>query len=168
MISVDNQVSVFLYSIVGGIIMAFIYDIFRIKRKKVKSKAFTTYLEDIAYWIIAAAVMFGSVYISNDGEIRSYVLLGTLIGIIFYTIFLSKIVVAVILVILKVLTRIFISLWKLVSYPFFIIFRILKVPLGFLFRLIAKTLRKTRRISRIKLSIHNVKRRIFKNSRKKI
>jgi spore cortex biosynthesis protein YabQ len=148
--------------------MAFIYDIFRIKRKKVKSKAFITYLEDLAYWIIAALVMFISVYFSNDGEIRSYVILGTLIGIIFYTIFLSKIIMAAVMAILKVLTKIFIYFCKLITYPIFIIYKILKVPLGFLFSFLVDITRKTRRVSRIKLSILIIKKRMFKNSRKKI
>ena len=148
--------------------MAFIYDIFRIKRKKVKSGTLMTYIEDLVYWVIAAFVIFSTVYLSNDGEIRSFVILGTLIGIILYTIFLSKIVVTIILALIKILTKIIISLWKLITYPMIIIYKIFRIPLGFLFGRLAKLMVKTKRVSRTNLSILIVKRRIFKNSRKKI
>jgi spore cortex biosynthesis protein YabQ len=168
LISIDNQVIVFLYSIIGGIVIAFIYDVFRIKRKKIKSRAFITYLEDFAYWIIVAVVMFTSVYISNDGEIRSYIFLGTIIGLIIYILFLSKIVVMILMALIELLTKIFKTLWKIATLPFYIIYKILRFPISYLFGILRKIFVKTRRISKMRLSILVVRRRIFKNSRKKI
>lgn len=39
--------------IIVGILLAFIYDLFRITRKAFTTKDFITYLEDILFWIIA-------------------------------------------------------------------------------------------------------------------
>lgn len=168
LISINNQVIVFLYSVLGGIVIAFTYDVFRIKRKKIKTRTYVTYIEDLVYWIIVAIIMFSSVYISNDGEIRGYIFLGTLIGLIFYILVLSKIVVTFIMALLQVLTKIFVTFWKIVTLPFHIIFKILRVPMGFLFGVTKKSFKKARRVSKVKLSILVVRRRIFKNSRKKI
>jgi spore cortex biosynthesis protein YabQ len=168
LISVNNQVIIFLYSIIAGIIIAFIYDLFRIKRKKIKSRAFVTYLEDFVYWLIVAIIMFSSFYISNDGEMRGYIFFGTIIGLIFYVLFLSKIVITVSMAILNLLTRIFVFVWKVATYPIRIIFRILKVPMRFLFTVARKAFRKTRRVSKVKFSILVIRKRMFKNSRKKI
>lgn len=38
--------------IIVGILLAFIYDLFRISRKAFNTKDFITYLEDILFWII--------------------------------------------------------------------------------------------------------------------
>jgi len=65
-------------------IIAFIYDAFRIKRRAVKTSALVTYIEDIIYWIIVSIIMFAVVYYSNEGEIRGYLFLGTILGAVLY------------------------------------------------------------------------------------
>ena len=57
-------------------LIAFIFDLFRIKRKAVETGNLLTYIEDLLYWIIAALVMFAVVYLANEGELRGYIFLG--------------------------------------------------------------------------------------------
>ena len=83
-VSVSNQAYVFLSCVLGGMIIAFVYDIFRVRRKAIKSGNLIVYFEDFIYWIIVALVLFAVVYRSNEGEIRGYLILGVIIGIILY------------------------------------------------------------------------------------
>ena len=62
-------------------IIAFIYDVFRI-RKAIRTSNIIVYFEDFIYWILVALVLF-VVYISNEGELRGYLIVGAIIGIIY-------------------------------------------------------------------------------------
>jgi len=46
-VSVSNQAYVFLNCVLGGMIVAFVYDIFRVRRKAIKSSNLIVYFEDL-------------------------------------------------------------------------------------------------------------------------
>lgn len=167
-VSVSTQALIFIQSVAGGIIIAFIYDLFRIKRKAVRSRTISIYIEDFLFWILVALVMFGVVYRSNDGEVRGYIFLGTFIGLVLYMLLLSRVVMKVSLKIIEIAVKVFKILWRVVSYPFRILYRILRVPLGFLLRGLRRGWKQTRRMGRRRLSRLSMGRKIFKNARKKI
>jgi len=83
-------------------IVAFVYDIFRVRRKAIKSSNLIVYFEDFIYWIIVALILFAIIYRSNEGELRGYLMLGVAIGIILYALLLSRIVMAVFLFVIKI------------------------------------------------------------------
>jgi len=91
----------FLNCVLGGMIVAFVYDIFRVRRKAIKSSNLIVYFEDFIYWIIVALILFAIIYRSNEGELRGYLMLGVAIGIILYALLLSRIVMAVFLFVIK-------------------------------------------------------------------
>lgn len=167
-VSLSNQAHVFLCSVLGGILIAFIYDAFRIRRRAVKSGSIIIYVEDLIYWIIAAIVMFGVVYYSNEGEIRGYIFIGAVIGVVLYVLLLSKFIMAAALFILKVLSSIMKFVWVIVSYPFRLIIRILAVPARLTVKAAKKGARGARRIARSRLTKASMLRRMFKNMLKKI
>ena len=171
-IFVSNQVSsqayIFLCSVIGGALIGFIYDIFRIKRKAIRTNNIALYIEDFIYWIIVSLVMFGVVYYSNDGEIRGFTFLGTAIGVVLYILLLSKYVIKVALFIIRTVYRVLKVMWKVVAFPFKIVFKILRIPAGFLLKHMKKTYRKTRSIGRNQMSKAIIWGRVFKNIRKKI
>ena len=55
-VSVSNQAYVFELCL-GGMIIAFLYDIFRVRRKAIRSGNLIVYFEDFIYWIIVALVL---------------------------------------------------------------------------------------------------------------
>lgn len=167
-ISVNNQAYIFLCSILAGAIIAFIYDAFRIKRKAVKTVGLLVQLEDILFWVLVAVVMLTTVYYSNEGELRGYIFLGALLGIIFYSLLLSKLVMRSSLFIIKIVTTVFKGIWWVVTYPFKLIYRLLSYPAGFIYGSLKKGMRKARRIGRIRMEKARLWKRVFKNLRKKI
>lgn len=149
-------------------LIAFIYDAFRIKRRAVKTRGISIYFEDFLYWIIVTLVMFGVVYRINDGEIRGYIFLGTLLGLILYILLLSRIVINLFMAIIRVIIRVIRVLWYIVSFPLKIIFRILRIPCRALFIKLHVFYRSGRKISKNRLSLLRKRMKLFNNARKKI
>jgi spore cortex biosynthesis protein YabQ len=165
---VGSQVYVFLFAVVGGMIIGFIYDLFRIKRKAIVTGRVAIFIEDTLYWIIATVVMFLVVYKSNDGELRTYIFIGVALGVILYALVLSKIVVSSAIFILRVVYKSFKLLWKIVSYPFKIIIKILAIPASFLKRCIRSLCKKSVHITRNQKSKSAMWKKIFRSRRKKL
>lgn len=149
-------------------LIAFIYDAFRIKRKTFKTSTIFIYMEDIAYWLIAVVVMFAVIYYSNEGEIRGYIFIGTVLGIILYSLLFSKIVTRVLLFIIKVVRESVKIIWRIVTYPVIIILRILAIPARFFYMIVSKTARRVKHIGKSRLNKISIWKRVFKNIRKKI
>lgn len=149
-------------------LIAFLYDIFRIKRKAIKTRSITIYIEDLIYWIIASLVMFGVVYYSNDGEIRGFILFGTVTGVITYILLFSRIVIKLSLLIIEIISRVLKFIWIVLTYPFRVIFKILRIPLGFLARVSRKTFRRVKSSGRSKVERMAIWSRLFRNIIKKI
>lgn len=107
----------FIFAITGALIGA-LFDIFRILRKSFKTADWITYIQDIIFWILAGSIMLFSIFTFNNGQIRSYVFIGMLIGIILYMLIISKIFVKFSVSIIKFVKRV-------LSYPIKIIKNIL-------------------------------------------
>ncbi|MHB8063133.1 MAG: spore cortex biosynthesis protein YabQ [Ruminiclostridium sp.] len=151
MIFIVNQVYIFLYAILGGIIVAFLYDVLRIKRRAIRTSVIIVSLEDILYWVVAAVFLFVTVYKSNSGEMRGYIFIGNVIGVILYESLFSKIIINSSVMVINLIKRIIVFICKILSYPFKLIFKILKVPISFIFKHIIKfakiSLKETKSIS---------------------
>ena len=93
---IANQVYVFFWSILVGVVLALIFDFFRISRRKGTTKNFVVYMQDVLYWIIVAIIIIISAFVTNDGELRGYMFIGYAIGAIFYLILFSKIFIKII------------------------------------------------------------------------
>lgn len=85
-----NQIYCFFIFIVVGIVISILFDIFRILRKVFKTPDIVTYIEDIIFGVLAGIIIIYSIFKFNNGEIRSYLFVGILIGILSYLFTLSK------------------------------------------------------------------------------
>lgn len=164
----SNQAYIFLCSIVSGMFIAFIYDLFRIKRKAVKTADILIHIEDFIYWIIVAVVMFTVVYYSNEGEIRAYIFIGTAIGAILYALLLSMLVVASFMTVIRIVSIILKAIWTVVTFPIRLLLKLLYYPGRFLGRLGKKTYSKTKRIGKRGMVRIRLYGRAVKNIIKKI
>jgi len=139
---VSRQAYVFLCTVAGGMAIALVYDIFRIIRKAVKTGSLLTYAEDLVYWVIAAAIMLVTIYYSNEGEIRGFLFVGTIIGVVLYSTLFSKFVMGSSLFIINMTIKIVKTVMFVILYPFRFILRILAAPVRKLARLVFNSLRK--------------------------
>lgn len=84
-----QQSSLFLISMLYGVILGVWYDFFRAVRKKVSHRNRTVHMEDVVFCLSAAAGLFLLFQIYNQGRIRFYVLLGLFAGAVAYFFVLS-------------------------------------------------------------------------------
>ncbi len=138
---IAEQVYIFLYAILAGAAAAFLYDILRIKRRAIKTGVIFVSLEDILYWLIAAVLLFVTVYYSNNGQMRGFIFIGNAIGVILYETLLSNIVIKSSITIINIVKIILRFIWKVISYPFKLLYKIISIPTLFIFGLIVKMLR---------------------------
>lgn len=87
---IQNQTYVFLWSLFVGVILAVIFDFFRILRRKGNTPNYMVYIQDIIYWIIITFIIIMSAFITNDGELRGYMFIGYILGAIVYIVTISR------------------------------------------------------------------------------
>ena len=89
---INTQVYLFLIFIINGFIIGLLFDFFRILRKAIKTSDFITYIEDALFWILTGLLILYSIFTYNNGEIRLFMFLAIVLGILLYVIILSKFV----------------------------------------------------------------------------
>ena len=116
-----SQAHVFLIFILNGIVIAFIFDIFRIFRKSFQTPDWITYIEDIIFWFITCIILAYSIYTYNNGQIRLFMFIGLIIG--------AKII--------QFLKKIIVKIIYYITYPAKIILKIIRKlllkPICFIF-----------------------------------
>jgi spore cortex biosynthesis protein YabQ len=87
----------------AGVLAAFLYDLFRLKRRLIKTGAIVIHIEDVLYWIIATVIIFLASYVVSSGETRFYFFAGVFTGGLLYFMLLSKLVLKGLSVLIKLL-----------------------------------------------------------------
>lgn len=79
-ISIEGQTLTFLLSMVMGMVLCVIFDVFRIIRIMIKPTVLSALWQDVLFWLIAAVLTYCLLLVQCSGEIRGFVLFGELIG----------------------------------------------------------------------------------------
>ncbi len=74
----------FLWSFVLGVALAAVYDLLRLSRRIIKTSDLIVNLEDILFLLVSGVTVLASAYINNNGELRAYGFLGTVLGFVVY------------------------------------------------------------------------------------
>lgn len=132
-----NQAYLFLIFALNGFVIGLLFDFFRILRKSFKTTDIITYLEDILFWILAGFTVLYSIFVFNNGEIRIYMFLAILIGVILYMLILSSYIIKINVYIIDKIKFYTKSVLNIILIPFKFIFKILKKilfkPISFIF-----------------------------------
>ncbi|WP_378955339.1 spore cortex biosynthesis protein YabQ [Pelosinus sp. sgz500959] len=94
---INSQVLTFVMTILTGILLGGLFDCYRVLRRTFEPRVFMTWFTDLLYWLVATAVMFISLVLSNWGELRFYVFMGVLSGLGLYYHWLSLYVIRLLL-----------------------------------------------------------------------
>lgn len=84
------DLTIFLGAVYGGLIAGFLYDIYKTFRYFSKPNKWITYIGDFLFWVLLSFLFFYVVVRLNWGEIRGYIVLGFLLGILIYNKVFSK------------------------------------------------------------------------------
>jgi len=132
----QNQAYLFLVFSLTGVIIGILFDFFRILRRTIKTSNFITYIEDILFWILTGFLILYNIWYFNNGEIRIYMFLGIILGVLIYMLTLSSILI-------KIFSKILRTLINMLELPFktiISIFRKLNTAIKEIFTKITKKL----------------------------
>jgi spore cortex biosynthesis protein YabQ len=118
----SGEIRLFVFSILAGMLLFFIYDIQRAFRKAIHHKNVWVAAEDFIYWLFAALFLFYLFYRFNEGVLRSYVILGSGLGIGMYSLLLRRFFYRPVLQIFLVFQKILYSFgkWRRKRKKFFV------------------------------------------------
>jgi spore cortex biosynthesis protein YabQ len=121
-----------------GMVMAFIFDIYRVFRWLLKLPKLLVHFVDLVIWLIMAVMVFYILILGNWGEVRFYIFLGLLVGLAIYFKFCSKKASKLFLISLDFCQKSGKLLIKTVTFPVKIVGMIIVVPLGIISMIIRK------------------------------
>lgn len=133
-----NQAYLFLvFSLVGALI-GLLFDFFRILRKNFKTKDFITYIQDFLFWTLTGLIILYAIFYFNDGEIRLFMFLGIIMGILLYMLILSNLIIKTSSFIINIVKNVINLITKILIYPLKIVFstlkKIFKQPAMFIYK----------------------------------
>ena len=88
--NVYYQIYVFALCCVLGIVLAIIFDVFRVIRRLIHTGVVLTFVEDMIFWILSSVLFFVLTLKFYNGEFRVFMVVGIMLGAITYFITLSK------------------------------------------------------------------------------
>ena len=123
----NNQTYLFLIFTLNGFLIGILFDFFRIIRKSSKTNDITTYVEDILFWIMTGGIILYSMCTFSDGQLRFFMILGIIIGVVIYILALSKYVINVCVFVIDIIfKKILLTIIRCVISPFVAVFKIIK------------------------------------------
>lgn len=143
------QLYTFLAAFYGGIVIAFMYDIYKIYRSLLKPRKIVATIQDLLFWVVIAMVAISVLVFSNDGKMRGYSLLGFILGALIYNLLLSKVVVKAVNRVLSVIREIALYIYGKLKKGFNIAFKFIIYPSKKIYRAAKPLIIKTKRISSI-------------------
>lgn len=144
---ITTQTNLFLIFIINGFLIGLLFDFFRILRKTFKTNDIMTYIEDILFWILTGCIILYSIFVFNNGEIRLFLFIGIILGILLYMLFLSSHIIKVNVTIINFLKKIISSILNILLTPLKYIYQIIRKlffkPVSFLIINIRKNFTKS-------------------------
>lgn len=117
----NTQLGLFIMYVASGMLISLFFDVFRILRKSVKTSNTITYIEDFCFWLIVGIFIIWEIFSFSYGELRSYIFIGIIIGVLIYIMTISK-------YFIKINVQILLLFKKVIFMP---IFKIIKKPIYF-------------------------------------
>lgn len=136
-ISVENEAYIFIAVFLVGIILGFLFDVFKMLRM-LKFGNVWIFMTDLIFWTGATVIFLASVLYFNDGQMRWYEFAGIFLGLLLYFLLLSRYITAIFLWIAGVIYKIFRIILKILLTPARFLYKILSMPVLFIFGIFRK------------------------------
>jgi len=116
--TIGNEALFFGVSVLCGMGLIFIYDLFRILRRLIPHGNIWIGIEDACYWLFSTVAVFLLLYRENDGMMRAFCFLGIGIGGAIYAFLLSRFVVKICVKIFGGVLKLFRKIFGVIGKPF--------------------------------------------------
>jgi spore cortex biosynthesis protein YabQ len=123
--SLGTQLYAFGIVLLAGITLGLFFDLFRVIRGLLRPGVISTPILDLLFWALITPVLVLYLILANWGELRGYVIIGLLLGLFFYRLLLSGLVISLLLWLVRVIGGILnlvvsFVVW-LVSFPILLV-----------------------------------------------
>lgn len=88
-----KEADILLKAFATGVILIFVYDLLRIIRRLIPHGTVWIAVEDFLFWAGSALTIFAMLYRENDGYLRGFSIGGVVLGMLLYSLLLSRFVV---------------------------------------------------------------------------
>lgn len=163
---ISEQLIFFLKSILLGILLGLIFDVFKILRLSIKHSNIFIFIEDILFFCMAAVFSYNFMINISFGQIRLFILSGHLIGFILYKLSISNFIVKFVVYIISLLTKIVKLFFDFMIKPLYeFILYIFKIIFGPVIRFFIKNIKFIKKLlqSRLMIVYNFLKRSFIKN-----
>lgn len=109
-----TQAKTFFIIAVTGVFLGVLFDLYRVLQRYFRPPWLVTSLADLVYCLLAAAIAFAALLISNWGELRFYVVIALFSGVFFYFRLASQPVLKMIVALLKAA----VGVWRMIKKIF--------------------------------------------------
>ena len=116
-LSINAQTQMFLATLLLGAALGAVYDLFRISRLAFRPGWLLVLLEDLAFFLLAALLLFGYFMQFSAGQVRFFALAGAILGWLLYYFTLGALVIRVSRQIIAFLQRFFGLLGRMIAIP---------------------------------------------------
>lgn len=156
-VSSKHELFVFFGTVLGGMILGMIFDIFKVARPFDKSNFILLGIYDLLLWSVITIAVFAILFITNNAEVRWYEFAGMALGAVLYFMSLSHFFVCLLTAVLRVAKKFIIFVLKIILFPLKLILRIFKPVLRF----VKKRLRFLKKLyKKVKFCLRNGLKRI--------
>jgi spore cortex biosynthesis protein YabQ len=90
LLALPLQLKVFLLTIILGLLTGIVLHLYQIIISKVRLRPISLYVLDFSFWLMLILLIFSILLVINFAEIRAYIFLGLLAGVILYYYWLAR------------------------------------------------------------------------------
>ncbi len=117
----SEQMLIFLASLGTGFLLGVLYDFLRTIRLSFTKGKIAVIIFDLLYFFMVAFLSYIFILAANKGEVRSYIIIGELLGAVFYYFSLGFALMKLTDKFVLLLKRFYLFVFKIISFPFCLI-----------------------------------------------
>lgn len=157
----SEQTLIFLSSLGVGFLLGILYDLFRAIRLSITKSRTATVIFDILYFFVFGFLSYIFILALNKGEIRSYIIIGEIIGALFYYFSFGIVAVKLTDKFVAIIKRIKTFVFNVISFPFRLLHRLFHsafLKIGEIFKKTEKKSSKMRKklLPKLRLYVYNL------------
>lgn len=144
----SEQVLIFISSLGVGFLLGVLYDFLRALRLSFTRGKWSVIIFDLLYFFMVAFISYIFILASNKGEVRSYIIIGELLGAVFYYFSLGIAVIKLTDRFICLLKRFYKFIFNIISFPFRLLKRVSDKVLSKLLAFLKKSGKKSQKIQK--------------------
>lgn len=158
-------------SVMGGMLLGFMWDIYRLIRHFIKLGSVGTAIGDVVYWIISIYIGVQLIFDLSYGNVRFFILMGFVLGALLYFYGISKYILKIFIFMVNTILKLIKKLINLLIRPFKFIFNKIKIilhPVKLKYETSKKSMKKRYKFIKFKLKKASKNRKMVYNKKKKM